>query len=248
MKRGDLHHNTRRPDYAEPARYQEGLDFDSPVERRTRNWDQLGAFLDRVRPASVLEIGPGSGHLTRRIVTYPTVERYVAVDINGAFLDYLRPRLTALRPDLSVTLVESTIAQAPDESFDAVVMISAVHHIPDRDELFTGLHKRLRPAGRVLAVDPTHYLFRLRKMMRKVLKPGYLAYQLSLVNRGEFSTHSMCQLAEYRAIAAKAGFLLTRVEFAEQPRRLLRWCARGVPLGPLWRWASAEILVEFERS
>ena len=60
-------------------------------------------------------------------------------------------------------------------------------------------------------------------------------------------THAMCQLAEYRAIVAHTGFKLTRVEFSNHPRRLQLWRDKGVPLGPLWRWSSQEILVECGR-
>jgi SAM-dependent methyltransferase len=247
VARGNVFGNTRRADYADPAQYQAGVGFDTLDGHRLRNRHQLQAFLDRVRPASVLEVGPGSGYLTRMIVTYPTVQRYVGTDINGAFLDYIHPRVTALRPDLSTDFVEGTVADVPAELFDAAVLCSVVHHIPDRDALFREVGARLRSGGRVLAVDPTHYVLQILKIIRKISKPGNLARQLDEIRRCEYGTHTMCQLAEYRAIAAQTGFKVTRVEFSEQPRRLEQWRKRGRPVGPLWRWMAQEILVECER-
>lgn len=247
VKRGNLFHNVKRPDYADPAKYQDGLGFDSVAGDRIADRAHVQAFLDRVRPASVLEVGPGAGYLTRTIASHPSVQRLVAVDINGAFLEHIRPRLAALRPELSVRLVEGSVDDVGPEVVDAVVLYSAVHHIPDRDELFRALGACLRPGGHVLAVDPTHYLARLRKIWRKVRKPGHLSHQLDLLRQYQFSTHAMCQLAEYRAIAAHTGFRVTRVEFSGRPPKVERWRARGVPLGPLWRWSAEQILVECER-
>ncbi|MSO55878.1 MAG: class I SAM-dependent methyltransferase [Acidobacteria bacterium] len=133
VKRGNVVHNTQRPDYADPAQYQGGVSVDTLELHRTRKREQVQAFFDRVRPTSVLEVGPGSGYLTRIIVTHPTVRRYVAVDINGRFLAYLRPRLTALRPDLSVGFIEGTVFDVPAGLFDTAVLCSTVHHIPGRD-------------------------------------------------------------------------------------------------------------------
>lgn len=247
FQRGNVFQNTRRPDYADPAQYQAGVGFDTLEGHRSRNRDQLQAFLDRTRPTSVLEVGPGSGYLTRMIVTYPTVRRYVAVDINGAFLDHIRPRLAELRPDLSVSFVEGTVEDVPAEVFDSAAICSAVHHIPDRDELFRQLGARLRPGGRILAVDPTHYLLQIRKIIRKIMTPGHLAQAIGLAQRSQLGTHAMCQLAEYRKIARHTGFKITRAEFSDQPRCVRRWRERGLPLGPMWRWFSQEILVELER-
>lgn len=143
-------------------------------------------------------------------------------------------------------LVECTIDSAPDEVFDVVILFSVVHHIPDRDALFREIRRRLKPGGRILAVDPTHYILRWRKVLRKILTRGHLSHQVDLVRRREFSTHAMCQLAEYRAIARAVGLRVVRAEFFDQPRRVRSLRSR-IPLGLLWRWLSQEMLVELVR-
>jgi SAM-dependent methyltransferase len=248
---GDRFHNTQRSDYADPRQYQGGNDFDRPVRGRMerRRARALQRFLDRTQPHTVLEVGPGSGHLTRLVVEHPSVRRYIAVDINAAFLEHLRPRLAALpRHDFSYELVHGTVDTLPDDlACDAVVMMSTVHHIPDRRSLFAQLANRLTIDGRIFAVDPTHYLLRWRQLLQKVRRPGYLAAQLEAARAGRLSTHAMCQRAEYLRVARHAGLEIVTMRFFDLPKRIRRWRGRGFPLGPVTRWTSQEILVECRR-
>jgi SAM-dependent methyltransferase len=243
---GDRYHNTQRPDYADPSQYQGGVGFDSSTDpRQERSRQHLVAFLDRVRPASVVEVGPGSGYLTRTIVEHPAVKRYVAVDINGAFLEYLRLRLDRVsKLGFSYDVVTGPIGDLSEHSFDAAVMMSSVHHIPDRENLFRALGARLKRPGHVLAIDPTHYLLRWLKLFRKISQRGYLGQNLAEARAGILSTHTMCQLAEYRAVTRRTGFHINRVVFWGHPSKVRRLAARGLLLGPIWRWASTIIAIE----
>ena len=243
----DRYQNTQRPDYADPSRYRGGIGYDSSADPSSeRRRQQLVEFLDRVRPASVVEVGPGSGYLSRTIVEHPAVRRYVAVDLNEAFLTHLGQRLVRVsKPGFTFRLVEGTIADLPEGRFDAAVLMSMVHHIPDRERFFRELGKRLSRPGHVIAIDPSYYLPHWRKRFRKITQRGYLDHHLALARSARLSTHAMCQLAEYRAVARRAGFRISRVAFDGHPSKVRRLAAIGVPLGPLWRWTSQEIAVEF---
>jgi SAM-dependent methyltransferase len=192
----NLTHNTIRPDYADPLRYQEGLNFDADTDRRATPRGRLvGEFLDRLKPERVLEVGPGAGFYTRLIVEHPAVREYTAVDLNPAFLDYLRPRLA--QTSVNSRLIHGTIADVTTPA-DAVLLISTVHHIPDRLALFQHIRRCLTPAGAILAIDPPYYILQLRKVWRKCRTPGNLALR---VRTQDVSTHNMCTLGEYQAIA-----------------------------------------------
>jgi SAM-dependent methyltransferase len=249
VEAGDRYQNTQRPDYADPTQYQGGVGFDSLTDaRRERHLQQLVEFLDRVRPASVLEVGPGSGYLTRTIVEHAAVRRYVAVDVNPAFLEYLRPRLEGVqKEEFTFELFAGTVDQVRASGFDAAVLLSVVHHIPDRERLFSTIGALLNRPGHVLAIDPTHYLLRIRKLLRKVARRGYLDMLLALARQRQISTHAMCQLAEYRAVTRRTGFEITLVHFDNHPRRVRQWRARGIPLGPFWRWTAQEMTIECVR-
>ena len=241
---GNVDHNTTRADYADPTKYQDGVNFDTVADRHASPRGKiLAEFLDRNRPARVLEVGPGAGFYTRLIVEHPAVREYVGVDVNRAFLDYLRPRLAAIA-GLNVTLIAGRLDSVAVEA-DAAVLMSAVHHIPDRVQLFQQLHQLLRPQGAVLAIDPTHYILRLRKLLRKCRTRGYLAAKL---REQSVATHNMCRLGEYRAVARRTGFEITRAIYQDQPRRIQRLRSRGVPLGLWWRWWSQEMAIECHRA
>lgn len=236
----DVAHNTMRPDYADPSLYSGGRNFDSDGDRRdTERGRQIGEFLDRVQPAHVLEVGPGAGYYTRMIVSHPAVREYTAVDLNPAFLDYLKPRLEPL--PIVTHFVHGTMADVKVKA-DAALLLSTVHHVPDRVALFQNLQRCLVPGGAILAIDPAHYLLQLRKLWRKCLTRGYLA---AAIQNGNVSTHNMCTLSEYRFVARHTGLTMRSITFSSQPRRVQRLAARGVPLGPLWRWLSQHVAVEF---
>lgn len=238
----DIAHNTLRPDYADPALYQGGQNFDTVTDRRaTPRGKLIGQFLDRVRPAHVLEVGPGAGFYTNLIVTHPAVREYTAVDLNPAFLEYLRPRIESM--GLPSHFIHGTLADV-STSVDAALLISTVHHVPDRVALFRQIRQSLAPGGAVLAVDPSHYLLQLRKVWRKAWTPGYLA---EAIRTGSVSTHNMCTLGEYRAVARANDLAIRATEFFNHPRKVQAIAARGVPLGPLWRWTSQEMAVELTR-
>jgi SAM-dependent methyltransferase len=249
---GNLFHNTHRDDFADPSRYRDGADFDAPIADAgtLRRAQELRAFLDRVRPAIVLEVGPGSGQLTRIIAEHPAVHRYVGLDVNPAFIDYLRPRLQQVSKDgFSFDLLTGTTADLPaDLRVDAAILLATVHHIPDREGLLADISARLRAGGRVLAIDPTHYVLRWWHLARKLRRPGYAQHTLDLALRRRLSTHAMCSLDEYRTVTARAGLRIARLSFDDRPRsieRLRRW---HVPLGPVARWMAQEITIELQRS
>ena len=243
---GNEHHNNYRPDYADPNQYQQGLGFDSAESsRRHRDRHRLVNFLDRLQPRSVLEIGPGSGHLTRVVVEHPAVHRYTAVDINNNFLTHLRPRLASLqKPRFTFNLVHGNIGDVPDKGFDAAVLMSSLHHIPDREALFHALAQRLTNHGSIIAIAPTHYILRFRHVIRKITSPGYLAKALEEAQNRRLSTHAMCQLAEYQAVTQRTGFEISQVTFDGIPSKVRRLRDVGIPLGPLWRWMSQEMTIE----
>lgn len=209
-----------------------------PVSRQ-RHRAYVAAFLDRVQPARVLEVGPGSAAVTDVILEHPGVRAYVGVDINPSLVDRWRPCIDG-RPQ---RVIIGTLAEAPCESVDAIILGSVVHHIPDRGALFREIALRLAPGGQVLCIDPAYYLLQMRKVWRKVRTPGHVARLIAEVRAGRYGTHAMCQVAEYRALARAAGLTITRVETWGQPRRVQAW-RRVVPAG-VWRWCAQEVVVEF---
>jgi len=104
----------------------------------------------------VLEVGCGSGGITRRLVA-ETGASAVGVDVNPHGID--AAAAAALREGLSARvsfeLVDAgTRLPFADASFDALFCNDAINHLPDRASLFVDWHRVLKPGGRLLFTDP----------------------------------------------------------------------------------------------
>ena len=101
----------------------------------------------------VLEIGSGTGNLTRRLVPR---DRYVASDVNPLYLQTLRG-LTAERPYLDVMftdITEGASFPALPGGFDTVVCINVVEHVDDDVGALTNIRRALAPHGRAIILVP----------------------------------------------------------------------------------------------
>jgi glycosyltransferase involved in cell wall biosynthesis len=111
---------------------------------------------DTIRPfcgRRVLEIGSGTGNLTRRLIPR---DQYVASDINPLYLSTLRG-LTADRPYLDVTLTDVTRGDSfprVEGGFDTVVCLNVVEHVDDDRGALANIRSVLSPDGRAIVLVP----------------------------------------------------------------------------------------------
>jgi SAM-dependent methyltransferase len=202
----NLSYNDERGDYT-PEKYQKGKSFESPQPRRDDmdgRW--LLRFLERHHPVSVLECGPGSGFLSRAIVEHPSVARFIGVDVNKSFIDYLECQISAFKQTKKIDsqfFLGDIKTISVDRPVDAVLFSSSLHHIPDRLAVFEHLAKIVRPGGWVVCIEPAHYLPRLRHLWKKLCKPGYLDNMTSSIS--SLSTHHFCTYGEFAKLAKRSG-------------------------------------------
>ena len=111
---------------------------------------------DVVRPhcgQRVLEIGAGTGNLTRELVPR---ELYYASDINPLYLDSLRG-LTHSRPYLNVALTDVTKAETFPQvpgGFDTVVCLNVIEHVEDDRGALENIRRVLAANGRAIILVP----------------------------------------------------------------------------------------------
>ena len=111
---------------------------------------------DTIRPhcgRKVLEIGSGTGNLTRRLIPR---DQYVASDINPLYLQTLNG-LTQDRPYLDVTLTDVTRGDSFPETpggFDTVVCLNVIEHVDDDAGAMRNIHRVLAESGRALVLVP----------------------------------------------------------------------------------------------
>ncbi len=118
------------------------------------------AALAGVAEPSILEIGPGPGHLAERLLDLLPDAHWTGLDVDPAMLDAAERRLARAGTRGRATLVEADVAQMPfpDASFDLVVSSLSAHHWPDAERGFGEIRRVLRPGGRALVYDlPTRW-------------------------------------------------------------------------------------------
>ncbi len=225
----NLLHNNVRPDYANPELYQGGMNFDSDENRSDiLKGKELLKFLNKSRPTSVIEVGPGSGYLSAGIVTFPTVRSYTAIDIVQSFLDYLRPRLEKIgkaNPNFHYQLLNGDFIQMNFEAVDVIILLSTVHHIPNRLDLLKWMNKNLKVHGRCLVFEPTHYLPRIRYLTGKYFRMYHKASHRAKTE--SFSTHHFCTLEEFESACKQVpelkinSYSFHRLDFPHFTRKAL---------------------------
>jgi SAM-dependent methyltransferase len=114
--------------------------------------------LGRLSPGErVLDLGSGAG--TDSLVAAQMVgeEGHVTgIDMTAAMLEKAR----AAADEMGMTNVEFVAGEAeqlpfPDESFDVVISNGVIDLIPDKDAVFSELHRVLVPGGRIQVADVT---------------------------------------------------------------------------------------------
>ncbi|ABS28622.1 glycosyltransferase [Anaeromyxobacter sp. Fw109-5] len=131
--------------------------FGSQILGRLARAPRFNAWMaDVIRPycgQKVLEIGSGTGNLTRRLIPRG---HYVASDVNPLYLQTLRS-LTADRPYLDVTLTDVTEGRSfprVEGGFDTVVCLNVIEHVDDDRGSLENIRAVLAERGRAIVLVP----------------------------------------------------------------------------------------------
>lgn len=106
--------------------------------------DKVDRLLD-LRPGErVLEVGCGAGHLTTRLAAR-------GVDIVGIDAN---PNASAIAGTDRVRTMHAESLDFADDSFDVIVSVHAIEHIPELEGALDEMARVLRPGGRVMFIYP----------------------------------------------------------------------------------------------
>ena len=126
-----------------------GSRYDSRRYAAVNRWDsshldKIDRLLGSLDGERVLEVGCGAGHLTRRLA-----ER--GVDVTGIDAN---PNASEIAGTDRVQTMRAEALDFPDDSFDVVVSVHAIEHIPELEAALEEMGRVLRPGGRVLFIYP----------------------------------------------------------------------------------------------
>lgn len=101
--------------------------------------------LESMRGKRVLEIGLGSGFTLHCIAN--VAKECFGLDISGETIRLNQARNTHF--DLRIKLIQASATAIPfaDNTFDVVVSIGCLHHIPDIQQAVAEIHRVLKPGG-----------------------------------------------------------------------------------------------------
>jgi ubiquinone/menaquinone biosynthesis C-methylase UbiE len=109
------------------------------------------ADLDLPRDARILEIGCGTGAVSRFLARLPGVAAVVGVDPCELFIE--RAHELAREENLTFVLGDGRELELEDESFDAVVFHTTLCHVPDCEQAIVQAHRLLARGGQVAVFD-----------------------------------------------------------------------------------------------
>ncbi len=120
-----------------------------------RQREMLKSYLSEVdfpNKARVLEIGCGTGAVTRILAQWPGVSEAVGVDPSAVFISKARA-LAAGIPNISFEEGDGRALSFGAGSFDVVVVHTTMCHVPEPERLVAEAYKVLRPRGWMAVFD-----------------------------------------------------------------------------------------------
>ena len=177
-----------------------------PVENEENYQRKLKGTQDYFRPdMEVLELGCGTG--STALVHAPHVHHIRATDISSKMIEIARGKAADAGVDnvtFDVTSVEDL--DVPDASLDAVLALSVMHLVRDKDATMAKIHKMLKPGG--LFVTSTPCLGDTMKWLKLV---GPIGAALGLIPKVTIMTKD-----EWLKSLAPAGFA---IDYQWQPEK-----------------------------
>lgn len=122
-------------------------------------YDDIARDIERVlggaAAPTILEVGPGPGHLGERLLARLPAALWTGLDIDPDMLRVATRRVADRGLGARATLVEGDVASLPfpDAAFDLVVSSFSAHHWPDPEAGFREIRRALRPGGTALIYD-----------------------------------------------------------------------------------------------
>lgn len=177
-------------------------EYDSKRYALVNRWDPSHLKrIDRLLPLSagdrVLEVGCGRGHLTGRLADRGIDA--IGIDAN--------PRAAEVAGSDRIMTMRAETLEFDDATFDAVVSIHAIEHLPQLDAAVAEMARVLKPGGQALYIYPAEPVMGLYAVPTSIILYG-TPFKARAVH-----CHKLWP-AKLRRIMKPAGLLQTHSEFS----------------------------------
>lgn len=142
-------------------------DYDSRRYALINRWDpahleKVDRLLDFRNGNRVLEVGCGQGHLTKRLADR-------GIDITGIDAN---PNAPEVAESDRVLYMRAEALEFEDESFDIILSVHAIEHIPPLSQALAEMARVLKPAGQALHIYPAEPIMGLYAIPTSVILHG----------------------------------------------------------------------------
>jgi ubiquinone/menaquinone biosynthesis C-methylase UbiE len=110
------------------------------------------ASIDFPKNAEVLEVGCGTGVLTRVLANRTGIKSVIGVDPAASLIEEARKLASGL-PNASFQEADGRTLPFADASFDAVIFDSTLSHVPEPERALAEAYRVMRPSGWLGAFD-----------------------------------------------------------------------------------------------
>ena len=191
--------------------------------------------------ARVLEIGPGTGLVTRRLLAAGA--SVVAVEPNPNLAAFLRQAFEDVGPALEVIEAPFEEAELDDAAFDLAVAATSFHWV-DQEAGLAKLGRAIRPGGSValwwtLFQDPTA-LDEFSHAAEEILGPRQRFFAFEEADRPPFQLDVEHRLRDLRAVGRLRGRPERDHQDAGRPRRRPGPCALRLGRHRAAHWSPTE--------
>ncbi len=124
--------------------------FIAPIYHRVGTYSNLDAMIsyaDLPTTGRLLDVGGGTGRVANALS--PFAKQIALADPSRGMLHY-----SASVPDIQPAEAISEHLPFPDESFDRVIMVDALHHVFSQAETAQEMWRVLKPGGRIVIEEP----------------------------------------------------------------------------------------------
>lgn len=136
-------------DDATVAALADRLEIRASDPRQHELWDAVLARIPDVTGARVLDVGCGTGIITRKIALLPAVGEAVGVDPCPGFVERAHRRA----PQLRFNVADARALPFPDHAFDGAMFATTLCHVPAPDRALAEARRVLRPGGFLLVYE-----------------------------------------------------------------------------------------------
>lgn len=167
-------------------------------------------------PKHILEIGAGSGRLTRNLAEkFSEDTKITAMDINPTMLEIAKQKVTAT--NVAFQEADAQALPYPDNSFDVVVCQFSFMFLPDKQKGFNEAWRVLKPDGQFLFVtwDKAEHNITLHISQQTILE-NLKATPPPFFGRAYYSMNNPEELKSYTKVAGFENATIEKVTLQGQ--------------------------------